>query len=241
MNYDQPALLEQLASEYVLGTMNARVRRRFTQHLRTSFAAQRAVAHWQTHLEPLHKAIAPVPAPPRVWDAIAQRTRPPAPVQASWPARMQAWFGLGLKPALGLCFGVLITVSLVRQMPDLVGLEPQAQTLPASYVGVLSDASDNAGLAVSSLKRGTIVSLKMIKPLAVPANHVAVLWALPANAAPVRVGVVSATGKSEITLPAPAEAIFSKVSKLGVSIEADAQAIAPSGTFVLKGNCVKVW
>lgn len=46
---------------------------------------------------------------------------------------------------------------------------------------------------------------------------------------------------SEITLAGPAEAVFAKVSKLGVSIEADAQASTPGGPFVLKGNCVEVW
>jgi anti-sigma-K factor RskA len=240
MNYDHPAIIDQLASEYVLGTMNQRVRRRYTKHLLTSFAAQRAVAQWHTQLQPWNNAIQPVPPPPHVWQAITRRTRPAPPAQ-SWRDSLQAWFGPLMRPALGLCLGALITVGVVRQAPELVGMEPPLQTLPASYVGVLSDADGNAGLAVSSLRRGTIVSLKMIKPLAKQANQVAVLWALPANGAPVRIGVVGATGKSEIILTGPAEVVFSTVSKLGVTLEADKAASAPSGPFVLKGNCVKVW
>lgn len=240
MNYDHPQLLEKLAAEYVLGTMNARVRRRFSAHLQSSFAAQRAVAQWHEQLLPLHQAIAPVAPASRVWQAISQRTNP-VKAKPGWRQRVQAWWGPLLQPALGLCFGAILTVGMVRQAPDIVGLETPSATLPASYVGVLSDARDDAGLAVSSLRRGKIVSLKAFKPLVVPAGHVAVLWALPAGSAPMRVGVLGPSAKSEIALLAPAESIFANVSKLAVSIEVDAQAVAPTTPFVLKGNCVKVW
>jgi anti-sigma-K factor RskA len=240
MNYDHPELIDQLASEYVLGTMTHRVRRRYTRHLQNSFAAQRAVAQWHTRIAPWHNAIKPVAPQARVWQAISRRIRP-EPLTLTWRDGLRAWFGPLMRPALGLCLGAVITFGLVRQSPELIGVEPPLQTLPASYVGVLSDADGNAGLAVSSLRRGTIVSLKMIKPLAKKANQVAVLWALPANGVPVRIGVVGAEGKSDIVLTGPAEDVFSKVSKLGVSIEYDPKASAPSGPLVLKGNCVKVW
>lgn len=240
MNYDHPALLEKLAAEYVLGTMGAGARRRFTRHLQNSFAAQRAVAQWHQHLTPLHQAIAPIEPQAGVWQAIARRTRPVVP-HIAWAERLRQLFAGSMKPALGLCLGALLAVGLVQQSPQSIGLEPVSNTLAASYVGVLADANGDAALAVSSLRHGTIVSLKMFKPLAVPPQHVAVLWALPAGAPPQRLGVVGATGKSQIILTAPAEAVFAKVSKLAVSIEADAQAVAPSGAFVIKGNCVKIW
>ena len=240
MNYDRPALLERLASEYVLGTMSARARRRFARHLPSSFAAQRAVAQWQAHLLPLHQSNAPVAPAPGVWQAIARRTRP-AEQTVDWRMQLRNWFGASMKPAVGLCFGIMLTLGLVQQAPQMMGLERTSPTLPASYVGVLVDAHDNAGLAVSSLRRGTIVSLKMIKPLAVPPGQVALLWALPAKGAPLRLGVVAAGGKSEIALAQPAEALFASVSKLAVSVEADPQASAPGSAYVLSGNCVKIW
>jgi anti-sigma-K factor RskA len=240
MNYDHPPLLEKLAAEYVLGTMSLRVRRRFTQHLQNSFAAQRAVAHWHQHLTPLHQAIAPIEPCADMWKAISRQTRPVAPDKV-WSERLHALFAGSMKPALGLCFGAVLTLGLVHQSPHIIGLEPVSDTLAASYVGVLADINGDAALAVSSLRHGTIVSLKMFKPLAVPAQQVAILWALPAGAPPQRLGVVAASGKSQIILAAPAEKVFAKISKLAVSIEADAQATAPSGPFVIKGNCVKIW
>lgn len=240
MNYDHPPLLEKLAAEYVLGTMNLRVRRRFTLHLQNSFAAQRAVAHWHQQLSPLHQAIAPIEPQAKVWQAISRQTRPVAP-NSVWAERLRALFTGSMKPALGLCFGAILTLGLVHQAPQIIGLEPASDSLPASYVGVLADTNGDAALAVSSLRHGRIVALKMFKPLAVPENHVAVLWALPAGAPAQRLGVVGASGKSQIILSAPAEAVFAKVSKLAVSIEADANVSAPSGPFVIKGNCVKIW
>ena len=240
MNYDRPSLLEKLAAEYVLGTMSMRVRRRFTRHLENSFAAQRAVMNWHQHLTPLHQTIAPIEPQAGLWKAIAIQTRP-AVVNISLAERLRNFFAGSLKPALGLCFGAILTMGLVHQAPQIIGLEPVSDTLAASYVGVLADTNGDAVLAVSSLRHGRIVSLKMFKPLAVPAQQVAVLWALPKDAAPQRLGVVAASGKSQIILSAPAEAVFAKVSKLAVSIEADPQASAPTGAFVIKGNCVKIW
>ena len=240
MNYDHPALLEKLAAEYVLGTMSLRVRRRFTQHLQNSFAAQRAVMHWHQHLTPLHQTIAPIEPHANLWQAISRQTRPAAPKKA-WADRLRALFAGSMKPALGLCFGAVLALGLVHQAPQIIGLEPVSESLAASYVGVLADANGDAALAVSSLRHGTIVSLKIFKPLAVPAQHVAILWALPSGKPPQRLGVVGASGKSQIILSAPAEKVFAKISKLAVSIEADAQVTAPSGSFVIKGNCVKIW
>jgi anti-sigma-K factor RskA len=240
MNYDHPPLLEKLAAEYVLGTMSMRVRRRFTQHLHNSYAAQRAVAHWHQNLTPLHTAIAPIEPQASVWKAISRKTKPAA-AGKSWAERLRELVAGSMKPALGLCFGAILTLGLVHQTPQIIGLEPASETLAASYVGVLADTNGDAALAVSSLRHGTIVSLKMFKPLAVPAQHVAVLWALPAGAPPLRLGIVAASGKSQIILSAPAEKVFAKISKLAVSIEANPQATAPSGPFVIKGNCVKIW
>jgi anti-sigma-K factor RskA len=240
MNYDHPPLLEKLAAEYVLGTMGMRVRRRFTKHLQNSFAAQRAVAHWHQHLTPLHHSIAPIEPQANLWKAISQQTRPAAP-NRTLAARLRELLAGSMKPALGLCFGAILTLGLVHQSPQIIGLEPVSDTLAASYVGVLADVNGDAALSVSSLRHGTIVSLKMFKPLAVPAQQVAVLWALPAGAPPQRLGVVAASGKSQIILSAPAEKVFAKISKLAVSIEADPNAVAPTTPFVIKGNCVKIW
>ena len=238
MNYDHPRLLEKLAAEYVLGTMSARVRRRFAQILLESLPAQRAVAEWTTRLEPLSRSIPLVSPPSQVWRAIDRRTRPAA---AGWSDKIRMSFSDWMKPALGFCFGIVMTVGLIQQAPQLFGLESHSDTLAASYVGLLTDATGTPVVAASSLRRGTVLSIKLLKPLAIPGGQVAQLWALPRDGAPIPVGVIPASGKTEIRLGAPAEKIFAKVPTLAVSFETTASAKAPSGDFVLSGHCIKIW
>lgn len=240
MNYDHPGLLEKLAGEYVLGTMSARVRRRFAQILLESLPAQRAVAEWTTRLEPLSRAIPLVSPSRQVWRAIERRTRP-ASAATSRSDNIRARWSDWMKPALGFCFGIVVTFGLIQQAPQMFGLESHSNTLAASYVGLLTDATGAPAVAASSLRRGTVLSIKILKPLAIPGGKVAQLWALPVDGAPIPVGVIPASGKVDIRLGAPAEKIFAKVPKLAVSFEATPAAKAPSGEFVLSGHCIKIW
>jgi anti-sigma-K factor RskA len=236
MNYEHPQLLEKLAGDYVLGTMSARVRRRFSHILRDSFAAQRAVADWQGRLEPLSASIAPVMPPDRVWRAIDRRTRP-APAARRW----HTFLAGALKPALGLCLGIVVTLGALHQAPGSFGLQKESGTLAASYVGLLTDATGAPAVSASSLRRGKLLSIKVLKPLAIPAHHVAQLWALPKDGKPIPIGVVPANGKVDIALAAAAEDMFANVPQLAVSFEPAAAASSPSGVFVLRGHCIKVW
>jgi anti-sigma-K factor RskA len=183
----------------------------------------------------------PVPAlepPPRVWEGIDRRTGG----GRTAPSSLRAW----LRPALGFALGALATIGVVRLYPDAVvpinAIVQQRDTLPESYVGILIDANNNAVLLASSTRHGRVLSLKRLRPLAVPPAHVAVLWALPANGAPFAVGVLPNSDKAVLTLADTSEHLFFNVPRLGVSFEASppTAGAAPS-PFVLTGHCVKLW
>jgi len=132
----------------------------------------------------------------------------------------------------------------LRMQPGIVGLEPQVDALPQSYVGVLLDPAGKAALVASSRRQGRLLAVKILQPLNVPAGHVAQLWALPKDgAAPFPVGVIAAQGSSRLALPDTSEKLFFNVSRLAVSFEkAPSNAgDAPAGAYALIGNCVKVW
>ncbi|OGB21546.1 MAG: hypothetical protein A3I66_00235 [Burkholderiales bacterium RIFCSPLOWO2_02_FULL_57_36] len=240
MNYDHPQLLDRLAAHYVLGTMNARVRRRFARIMRNSFAAQRAVADWQTRLAPLSASIPAVQAPGRVWRAIDRRTRP-ASAARRWQERLRTFLIGMLKPALGLFFGIVMTLGVMHQAPGTFGLQHKSSTLAASYVGLLTDSTGAPAVAASSLRRGEILSIKVLKPLAIPKHHVAQLWALPKDGKPIPIGVIPGDGKADIRLSAAAEEIFANVPKLAVSFEPTGAVKVPGSDFVLSGHCIKIW
>jgi anti-sigma-K factor RskA len=140
--------------------------------------------------------------------------------------------------------GALLCVGLLRFQPGLIGLEPQSDTLPQSYVGLLTDSAGRPTVLASSKRHGTVMTVKLLQPVAIPAGSVAQLWALPKDgSAAFPVGVVPGNGTATVALADTSEKLFFNVSQLAVSIEA-APAKAggkPSGDFVLSGHCVKLW
>ena len=248
MNYDRPELLDRLAAEYVLGTLRGGARSRFDRLQRQLPAARSAVAGWEARLNSLGTTVPATAVPGRVWDAIVERTgssRATAPTPRRW-----GW----LKPALGFALGTVLTLGLVRLMPDLfVSLDELAQreqALPESYVGLLTDANNVPQLLLSSTRRGTRVTVKSLRPWQVPAGKVAQVWALPRAAdgselPPIPLGVAQPARPPSSTtfeLPASSEQLLSNVPRLAVSFE-DRPAV-PGQTpaaFVFSGFCVKLW
>ncbi|SEN08605.1 Anti-sigma-K factor RskA [Duganella sp. CF517] len=249
MNYEQPELLKKLAGAYVLGTMAARARPRFARLLAESPQAQRAVAEWNNQLAPLYATVPPIQPPSQVWDLIAAKTEPGA-AKAAAPAATSPrgiWSRLGAaldgwgRAAVAFALGVVLTAGLVSQNAHVLGMHHMDAALPASYFGILANDQGEAVLSAGSHRRGKTIKIKLLKPLAIPAGSVARLWALPNDGAPVAIANVPASGAVIVDLDAPAEDIFAKVSRLGVTFETDPAAKQPGTPFVLLGHCVKFW
>jgi anti-sigma-K factor RskA len=239
MNYNRPELLDRLASEYVLGTLHGRARHRFEQLLRRLPAAQEAVRAWEARLAPLASVVPPVRPPARVWAAISSRTDGRTTVsRAGW------W-----KPLLGFAFGSLLTIGLVQLIPgsfvSLDGLAQKEQALPQSYVGLLLDKEGQPTLLISSTRHGTRVSVKSLRPVAVPPGKVLQVWALPRDGAPFPLGIATPTkppGSTHFEMSGTSEKLLANVPRLAVSIEdGPAKPGATPGEFILTGHCVKLW
>ena len=239
MNYLEPRRLDALAREYALGTLDGRARRRFERLLGDSAAARRAVLGWQGRLTALAGPVPPLAPRAAVWNGLEQRLfgRPAkATTRRGWLA--------GLTGLAGTLAGGLLGVLVLRERPELAGLEARPDSLPASYVGLLLDAAGRPTVLASSLRHGRTLKLKLLRPIEVPAGQVAQLWALDANGGVVfPVGVVPASGSGTLALADTSEKLFFKVPRLAVSFEpAPVPAVGqPSGAFVLSGHCVKLW
>jgi len=184
MDYERSPLLDQLAGAYVLGTLSRRARRRLASVAERSPAVQRALAQWHERLAPLERSIPQATPGAHVWQRIAQRTQP-MPARAAW------WQGLWPRlpgwsaPALAFSLGIVLTLGVLHQAPQTLGLAPIATRSAPSYVGLLTDASGEPVLGASSLRRGSVLTVKLLKPLVIPTGKVAMLWALPVDGAPV--------------------------------------------------------
>jgi len=251
MNYEQPELLKKLAGAYVLGTMAARARPRFARLLAESTQAQRAVAEWNNQLAPLYATVPPIQPPSDIWQAIAAKTGPEPGRSAAaavasksprgWWSRLSGALDGWGRAAVAFGLGVALTAGLVSQNAHVLGMHHMDAALPASYFGILADDQGEAVLTAGSHRRGKTIKIKLLKPLAIPLGSVARLWALPKEGTPVAIANVPASGAVIVDLDAPAEDIFAKVSRLGLTFESDPAASRPGMPFVLLGHCVKFW
>jgi len=239
VNYDRPELLDRLAAEYVFGSMTPLARRRFQRLRRQLPAADAAAGDWERRLMPLSIVLPALPPPARLWEAIDQRTGATGtPAPRGW----RAW----LRPALGVAFGVLATLGFIQLYPDaIVPIDSIVQsrgTLPQSYVGLLTNPQNDPVLLLSSTRHGRTLSIKRLRPLEVPADRVAVLWALPRDGKPFVVGALPPGEHATLPLADESEKLFFTVPRLAVSFEGalPAAGAAPSA-FVLSGHCVKLW
>jgi anti-sigma-K factor RskA len=242
MKYDRPELLDRLAAEYVFGLMSARVRRRFQAIQRTLPAAQQAVQTWEQLFSPLARSVPPEQPSATVWEAIDRRVGG----QPSGPVAMASAWRAWLRPAFGAVIGVVATLGLVKLYPTaVVPLDEIVQergTLPASYVGLLTDAANNPVVLASSTRHGRTMSIKMLRKVDVPPGKVLQLWALPKEGAVFPLGLLPSEGKGSFQMADTSEKLLSNVSRLGVSLEdAPARAGTAPAPFLLSGHCVKLW
>lgn len=266
MRYTEPTLLEHLASNYVLGTLQGGARRRFDRLQADRMDIRLRVAAWEMRLGQLAQSIPPQQVSSSLWPAIAARTQrnegltahnnprtvnanPPPPSSSTSPG-FWGWLkpaGLGFG---GLSAGLLAASAVFFTVPTLFVTSDQiamrtGEKLPQSYVGLLTDAQGNGKLLVSSLRQGKTMTIKVIGPVTAPTTGRLVMWAVPADPAkdgPAFVlGDVPATGSAVSQLPDTSEKLLSKVSKLIVTVETQANPTKPSDTLVYSGNCAKLW
>ena len=243
MRYSHPALLEHLASSYVLGTLSGGAKRRFERLQRDRTDVRVLVAQWQARLGQLAVSV-PLQQPSKqLWTAIAARTQPVAVRQPSGWANWLRPAGFGLS---GLAAGMLAASAVFFTAPALFMTADQiamrtGEKLPQSYVGLLTDEVGNGKVLVSSLRHGKTMSVKVIGPFTPPAAGRLVLWAVPATGPAFAIGTVPATGSAVSVLPDTSEKLLSKVSKLIVTVETVTVPLAPSDAVFFKGNCAKLW
>lgn len=248
MNYLLPERLDRLAREYVLGTLTGRARRRFERVLHQTPVALLAVSAWQERFSILAAGVPEMQPRDAVWRGLERRLFAPAASSKEVERAPLQWLRdlLSGRALAGALAGIFLCVVVLRMQPALIGLEPQSDSLPASYVGLLLDNAGKPTLLASSRRHGKQLTVKLLQPVAVPAGKVAQLWAYPQEGPPFPVAVLPplpAKGSVTLDLPDSSEKLFSKVGRLAVSIEAEpaAPGSLPSGEPVLSGHCVKLW
>jgi anti-sigma-K factor RskA len=206
MRYDDPKLLDSLAREYVIGTLHARARRRFTRVLSSSLVARRAVASWERHLVPLAAAVRPVQPPAESWSRIeaaigSRKPKAPAVFGGGWAAL-----------AAGLAVVAILFGSLYFT---------QAPTVEQpTYVAVVADDATGPVWLLQAFEQARSLRVTTITPRPVPAGSSYELWMLPGGGAqPVSLGLIPDAGTAMLGLSPAQLAILGNTPTLAVSVE----------------------
>ncbi len=204
MNYRNPDLINQLAGEYVLGTLKGAARARFERLLRERSDIRSAVWRWEAHLGGVGAALEPVPPPAGVWAAIERRV---------WPSKKNGWWhSLRLWRSWSAVTSAVVVALLLMFMPLSAPPGPD-------HVGVIGEGSEPLWLISANLETGEL-SARAVNAVAADVDQVFELWMLPESGSPVSMGLLPVSGNSvNRALPAGLRALLKRSKGIAVSIE----------------------
>jgi anti-sigma-K factor RskA len=192
--------LNDLAGEYVLGTLAGADRIAFEGRLQRDTAAMRAVALWAQHLQPLADVVTPAIPAPQLWQRIERDLGLPTRTKTRAPM----WIAAAVAAAI---------VAVAFLFPDLI-LKPEVNAVaqlaspqggePAFVVSVLDDQE-------KLLIRAATVARQP--------NNSYELWVVPQTGSPISLGVVEQTGETERDVAENLRPLLAIGGTLAVSLE----------------------
>lgn len=190
-----PAEVDAVAAEYVLGTLDARMSRSVEQALGSNVGLTAAVAEWEATFAPLLALIVPEAPPADLWTRIEQAIAPPAtrPVASS---RLRLWQGWAIGASLATA--ALATFMVLPKAP-----EQRVMTV------LMSNATQTAWTAEVDRQGGLLLAALpgaggTPNNTAPDGGRVLQLWGLPPGAtAPTSLGLVP-RGSERVSIATPA-------------------------------------
>jgi anti-sigma-K factor RskA len=260
-----PALAEQLAASYALGTLRGGARRRFETLARQDPALRAAALVWQSRMASMSELQSEVAPSAAVWKRIEnlvdgekqaqamQAARQPAELarpNKSWWASLNLWRGLASVGTGAAVAAVLVSANLNvvngKLNTELQALGGQVQTLNArlaatpeiQYVAVLADDKAAASVLVTFDPKSNRLTLKRVGGFQEPADQSLQLWALPQAGGARSLGVLGADPVVKLT----AAGNDVNVPTLAISLEPKGgvpSAGGPTGPVLFKGAMIQ--
>ena len=198
MKRDLPENLDLLAAEFVLGTLVGAARRNFARRCERDPFVDRRVRAWEERFAILAMRQKPVAPSPAVWDAIERRVG---------AGRQSRWRGFAAAAAAiaVLGFGWMLWQTL---RPG----EPQATAVVTSEAGATL-------WQVELAADGSHLEVAVIGDVRYPDARSRELWALPADAAPVSLGLMPPSGRIQLALDDRQRAALALAANVAVSDE----------------------
>jgi anti-sigma-K factor RskA len=206
MKYEDRELLDRLAAEFVVGTMQQRSRKRFERLCATNPHARAAVKKWEDRMVGLIAKVKPEQPSPQVWTGIEKRLGFAADAKES---SFFAWLGsrwsaaaFATVAALAIGIGVYLN-----------------QSIQAQQIAAFTAPERGEIWRVKSTKQGDKLVVEATNSVVRDDAHDYELWALPEGGAPVSLGVLPKSGFATLALNALQRAALGGASKVAVSLE----------------------
>jgi anti-sigma-K factor RskA len=225
MNYDQSELLEQLAAEYVVGTLRGAARRRFARVCERLPAASAARARWEDRLAALALTLEPMQPRALIWQGIVQQITAAkvTPIGSRQRLRPRQWLPLAVAAAL---LGIA------------VWLGPRWLSPSTQVVAVLGSDVQHPQWRIERTADAHQLHATALVAMTSSPQRAFELWALPPGGkAPVSLGLLPRDGKVSYELsPVQSAAVLAAVN-LAVSVEppGGSPTGAPTGPVIMVG------
>lgn len=202
MRYENQALLDTLAVEYVLGTLQGPARKRFQKLLINSTLARKTLWDWEQHLNPLAESLPETKPGDDVWLGIQK--------QLGWldsnivafnsPKPKLPWF---IAAAASLFLFVMIYL-------------PQTTAPMLQEIAVIQTSDAKAWWVIN--KTGNTLQVKALEAITQQQDNDYELWMLPTDgSAPISLGLLPQAEQKNLLIPALANNIT--LAALAVSLE----------------------
>jgi anti-sigma-K factor RskA len=228
MRYADPDLIESLAAQYVLGTLQGPARRRFASLCETHPTARLALHLWEDRLLAMSADATAIRPSDLVWPRIQRRLRA---AEATAPVRRSATKWWVIAAAASLAAVAFMLSKLVLQPPAAYTIAVLAQ-----------DATHPLWKIERSADLGTL-TLKSLSAAAYAPARDYELWALSrSGGAPVSLGLLPAKGEVARILSVAQLAALTSSDKLAVSVEpvGGSPTGAPTGPVIIVAGIGKV-
>ena len=192
--------LNDLAGEYVLGTLAGADRVAFEGRLQRDTDAMRAVSLWAQHLQPLADAVTPTIPAPQLWQRIERELGLPTRSKSRAPM----WIAAAVAAAI---------VAVAFLFPDLY-MKPDVNAVAQ----LAPPTGGEAAFVVSVLDDQETLLIRAANVTQQPNNSYE-LWVVPQTGAPVSLGVIEQTGETERDVAENLRGLLVPGGTLAVSLE----------------------
>ena len=223
MRLEDPALLDALCGEYIVGTLRGAARRRFERAVREDARVARRLRHWQ-EMTPRDSAQAEVRPPRRVWLRL-ERELDLASYREPWFRRRDFWASVA-----ALAASVVLILAFINQV--------EAPARGMVQVAELSDKDQSVRVAAYRSRDGRTLALNATPDMVAGTNRSYELWLIPAEGGdPISLGVLGALDAHLGITEGPRQRLRAGAT-LAVSVEPTGGSPTgkPTGPVVLTGR-----